>query len=228
MMAVNLGTRGPDEARCVLEYCNHPGGSHWSDLRRSHGYAEPHDIRFWCLGNEMDGPWQICQKPAHEYGRIARESGKAMRMLDRSLTLTACGSSARFLDTYGTWEREVLEQCFHKVDFISLHAYFRNDTGQLSLWTSPSSRSGRNDERSPAPLQHPSYIGSFGSLVSGMKRNGQDFFNYLITPRGVRPLVAAGPAASHCSFPIDGTRDGRIPFNETPRGRGQRTPSYRF
>jgi alpha-N-arabinofuranosidase len=134
MMAVNLGTRGPDEARCLLEYCNHPGGSHWSDLRRSHGYAEPHDIRFWCLGNEMDGPWQICQKPAHEYGRIARESGKAMRMLDRSLTLTACGSSARFLDTYGAWEREVLEQCFHQVDFISLHTYFRNDTDNIETY----------------------------------------------------------------------------------------------
>src|SRR5262245_41127195 len=60
MFAVNLGTRGPDEARRFIEYCNHPGGSFYSDLRRSHGVEKPHNIKFWCLGNEMDGPWQIC------------------------------------------------------------------------------------------------------------------------------------------------------------------------
>ncbi len=70
MFAVNLGTRGPDEARHFIEYCNHPGGTHYSDLRRSHGFEEPHGIKFWCLGNEMDGPWQICQKTAAEYGRV--------------------------------------------------------------------------------------------------------------------------------------------------------------
>ena len=78
MFAVNLGTRGPDEARNLLEYCNHPGGSHYADLRRSHGYEKPHGIKFWCLGNEMDGPWQICQKTAYEYGRAAKETAKVM------------------------------------------------------------------------------------------------------------------------------------------------------
>ena len=74
MFAVNLGTRGPDEARHFVEYCNHPGGSYYSDLRRAHGFEEPHGIKFWCLGNEMDGPWQICQKTAEEYGRVAVET----------------------------------------------------------------------------------------------------------------------------------------------------------
>ncbi|HMI11980.1 MAG TPA: alpha-N-arabinofuranosidase, partial [Bradyrhizobium sp.] len=57
MMAVNLGTRGGDAARNLVEYCNHPAGSYWSDLRRAHGWEKPHDVKFWCLGNEMDGPW---------------------------------------------------------------------------------------------------------------------------------------------------------------------------
>ena len=127
MLAVNLGTRGPDEAREFLEYCNHPGGTQLSDLRRSHGYEQPHDIKFWCLGNEMDGPWQICRKTAEEYGRVAQETAKVMRWVDPTLELAACGSSQRAMPTYGAWEYEVLEHCFDQVDIISLHAYFRND-----------------------------------------------------------------------------------------------------
>jgi alpha-N-arabinofuranosidase len=134
MFAVNLGTRGPDEARNFVEYCNHPGGSYYSDLRRSHGYDAPHDIKFWCLGNEMDGPWQICGKTAYEYGRVAHETAKLMRWVDESLTLAACGSSQRALSTYAAWEYEVLMQCFDKVDFISLHAYFRNDSDDIQTF----------------------------------------------------------------------------------------------
>jgi alpha-N-arabinofuranosidase len=127
MFAVNLGTRGPDEARHLLEYCNHPGGTHYSDLRRAHGYEKPHDIRFWCLGNEMDGPWQICRKTAAEYGRVAHETAKVMRWVDGNLELAACGSSQRAMPTYAAWEYEVLDHCFEHVDYISLHAYFRNE-----------------------------------------------------------------------------------------------------
>jgi alpha-N-arabinofuranosidase len=134
MFAVNLGTRGADEARCFLEYCNHPGGSYYADLRRAHGYEAPHDIKFWCLGNEMDGPWQICQKTANEYGRIAQETAKAMRMLDKSLVLAACGSSQREMATYAAWEHEVLTQCFNQVDFISLHAYFKNEADDIETY----------------------------------------------------------------------------------------------
>ncbi len=127
MFAVNLGTRGPDEARHFIEYCNHPGGTQYSDLRRAHGFEAPHGIKLWCLGNEMDGPWQICQKTAAEYGRVAQESAKVMRWVDPGIELTACGSSHRNMPTYGHWEQEVLERCFEQVDFISLHQYFRND-----------------------------------------------------------------------------------------------------
>jgi alpha-N-arabinofuranosidase len=126
MFAVNLGTRGPDEARRFLEYCNHPGGTALSDLRKEHGYEKPHDIKFWCLGNEMDGPWQICAKTADEYGRIAQETAKLMRLVDPSVVLAACGSSKQTLPTFGKWEDTVLEHCFDNVDFISLHEYFEN------------------------------------------------------------------------------------------------------
>jgi alpha-N-arabinofuranosidase len=124
MFGVNLGTRGPDEARRYLEYCNHPGGTALSDLRRQHGAEQPFGIRFWCLGNEMDGPWQICQKTPDEYGRIAKETAKLMRWVDPSIELAACGSSAYDMPTYGVWEDRVLEHCFEFVDFLSLHSYF--------------------------------------------------------------------------------------------------------
>jgi alpha-N-arabinofuranosidase len=126
MFGVNLGTRGPDQARHFLEYCNHPGGTTLSELRKSHGAVAPHDIKFWCLGNEMDGPWQICSKTAAEYGRIALETAKVMRSVDPTITLAACGSSMWDMPSYGKWEDTVLDYCFDEVDFISLHTYFQN------------------------------------------------------------------------------------------------------
>ena len=128
MMAVNLGTRGADEARNLVEYCNHKSGSYWSDLRRSHGVEEPHNIKLWCLGNEMDGPWQMGHKTAYEYGRTANEAAKMMKWVDSSIELVACGSSHTDMPTFGTWEREVLEQCYENVDYISLHRYYGNPT----------------------------------------------------------------------------------------------------
>ena len=136
MLAVNLGTRGPDEARHFVEYCNHPSGTYFSDLRRSHGVEQPHAVKFWCLGNEMDGPWQICQKTAAEYGRVAQETAKVMRWVDPDVELTACGSSNHRMSTYGHWEHDVLERCFDQVDFISLHQYFRNDADDIKTYFS--------------------------------------------------------------------------------------------
>jgi alpha-N-arabinofuranosidase len=125
-MAVNLGTRGIDAARNLVEYCNHPSGSYWSDLRISHGYKEPHNFKTWCLGNEMDGPWQIGHKTAEEYGRIAAESAKAMKWVDSSIELVACGSSNRGMPTFPQWESTVLDHTFDHVDYISLHTYYGN------------------------------------------------------------------------------------------------------
>ena len=126
MMAVNLGTRGADEARQLLEYCNHPGGTKYSDMRIANGQTEPFDYKVWCLGNEMDGPWQMGHKTAYEYGRLANETGKMMKMLDPSIELVACGSSNSDMPTFGEWERVVLEEAFDYVDYISMHQYYKN------------------------------------------------------------------------------------------------------
>jgi alpha-N-arabinofuranosidase len=126
MMAVNLGTRGAEAARNYVEYCNFPGGTYWSDLRRSHGVSEPHGFKLWCLGNEMDGPWQICHRTADEYGRVATEAAKVMKWTDPSIELVACGSSFSGMATFGDWEKTVLDHCYDHIDYISLHTYFAN------------------------------------------------------------------------------------------------------
>ena len=124
MMAVNLGTRGVAEALDLLEYCNVPAGSHWAEQRRMNAAADPYRVTMWCLGNEMDGPWQIGHKTAQEYGRIATETARAMRMIDPNLELVACGSSSRAMPTFGEWERTVLTEAWDHVDMISAHAYY--------------------------------------------------------------------------------------------------------
>jgi alpha-N-arabinofuranosidase len=138
MLAVNLGTRGPDDARRMVEYCNHPSGTELSDLRRSHGWEAPHGVRFWCLGNEMDGPWQMGSKTATEYGRIATEAAKLMRLTDPSIELAAVGSSGRNMPTFGHWEREVLEHTFDEVEFISLHTYLNDYAGDTAAFLASS------------------------------------------------------------------------------------------
>ncbi|GEK20299.1 arabinosylfuranosidase ArfA [Cellulomonas xylanilytica] len=129
MEAVNLGTRGVEEARALVEYANHPGGTELSDLRRKNGHEDPFDIRLWCLGNEMDGPWQMGAKTADEYGRLAQEAAKAMRLVDPRIELVACGSSNSGMPTFGAWEQTVLGHTYEQVDYISLHAYYQEHDG---------------------------------------------------------------------------------------------------
>jgi len=124
IMAVNLGTRGADEARNFVEYCNSPAGTYYSDMRVKHGVKEPHNIKYWCLGNEMDGPWQIGFKTAREYGRLACETARLMKWADPSIELVACGSSGYGMPTFASWEAEVLEHTIDLVDYISLHQYY--------------------------------------------------------------------------------------------------------
>ena len=128
MYAVNLGTRGPEEARNVVEYANHRGGSYLSDLRIKNGMKDPIGIKLWCLGNEMDGPWQMGHKTAHEYGRTANEAAKLMKWVDPSIECVACGSSSHDMQTYGDWEYNVLSECYENVDYLSLHRYYGNPT----------------------------------------------------------------------------------------------------
>jgi alpha-N-arabinofuranosidase len=138
MLAVNLGTRGVQEACDLLEYTNHPGGTALSDLRARNGHPEPHGIRLWCLGNEMDGPWQTGHKTADEYGRLAVETAKAMRQVDPGIELVACGSSSSQMSTFGSWEATVLDHAYDAVDHISLHAYYEETDGDLASFLASS------------------------------------------------------------------------------------------
>ncbi|HEY0247043.1 MAG TPA: alpha-N-arabinofuranosidase [Gryllotalpicola sp.] len=129
MEAINLGTRGVEEARAIVEYANHPGGTAWSDLRIANGAKDPFGIKVWNLGNELDGPWQIGHKTADEYGRLAQEAGKAMKLVDPSIELVAVGSSSAHMPTFGQWEHTVLSHAYDEVDYVSLHAYYQEHDG---------------------------------------------------------------------------------------------------
>lgn len=126
MLGVNLGTGTIADAAALVEYCNAPAGTHYADMRVSHGYAEPHNVKYWCIGNEMDGPWQIGHLDMEEYARKAREAAKVMKMQDPSLKLVVCGSSTTGLPTYPAWDRTVLETCWDQVDYLALHYYATN------------------------------------------------------------------------------------------------------
>lgn len=138
MMAVNLGTRGIDAARNFIEYCNHPGGTHYSDLRKKHGYENPHNIKTWCLGNEMDGPWQVGHKTAEEYGRLALETGKAMKLVDPTIELVSCGSSNTKMPTFPEWEATTLDHTYEVADYVSLHQYYGNREGDTANYLAKS------------------------------------------------------------------------------------------
>lgn len=126
MAAVNMGTGTPQDAGDMVEYCNHPGGTYWSDLRIANGHKNPHNIKYWCVGNEMDGPWQICHLDAHDYGKKALETMKIMKWTDDSIKTVVCGSATTDIPTYPEWDRIVLEHTYDYADYISIHRYYEN------------------------------------------------------------------------------------------------------
>jgi alpha-N-arabinofuranosidase len=183
MIAVNLGTRGPQDAANLLEYCNFPGGTYYSDMRISHGYTQPHNIKLWCLGNEMDGPWQICAKTADEYGRIACETAKMMKWLDPDIELVVCGSSFREMPTFGDWERTVLRHTYEHVDYLSLHttrtwtATYRRFSQTMSVWAISSkklrqyARKSKLKSEAEETSAYPSTNGTFGIILRKREKN---------------------------------------------------------
>ncbi len=124
ILSVNLGTQGIENALNYLEYVNMPAGTKYSDLRGEHGFPDPYSVKLWCLGNEMDGIWQLGHKTANEYGRIAAETGRAMKMLDPTIRLVACGSSKSDMPTYPSWDIHVIDHVYGIADYISLHQYY--------------------------------------------------------------------------------------------------------
>ena len=126
MMAVNLGTRGADDARNLVEYCNSKTDTYYANMRRENGFEDPFGIKVWCLGNEMDGDWQIGTKRPNEYARLACETAKLMKLVDPSIELVACGSSGPQMPSFGEWEKTVLRESYNHVDYLSLHSYYGN------------------------------------------------------------------------------------------------------
>jgi alpha-N-arabinofuranosidase len=134
MLAVNLGTGTPEEARNWVEYCNSPAGTRYADMRAEAGSPEPHGVKLWCLGNEMDGPWQIGHVPAEQYGWRAQQAAKLMKDADRSIELVVSGSSHPLLPTYLEWDRTALEIVGELADYLSAHRYVgapRGDTADF-------------------------------------------------------------------------------------------------
>lgn len=127
LFGMNFGTGSAEMAAALVEYCNYPGGTKWSDLRRRHGYEQPHNVKYWCLGNEMDGPWQIGHMDAREYGEKAVDAARQIRVIDPNVKLIACGSSGPFMPTYLEWDQQVLDACYELADGISLHRYWGNN-----------------------------------------------------------------------------------------------------
>lgn len=136
IMAANLGTGTPKEAAALVEYCNTEAGTDLSELRRSHGVEKPHGFKMWCLGNEMDGEWQIQMHTAQEYARIAKEAAKMMKWTDPSIETIVCGSCTNETghQSFGEWDRIVLRECYDYVDYISLHRYFNYDPSKQMFY----------------------------------------------------------------------------------------------
>ncbi|RIK36011.1 MAG: alpha-N-arabinofuranosidase [Chloroflexi bacterium] len=134
MLGVNMGTGTVQEAANLVEYCNAPTGTYFADLRAQHGYREPHNVKYWCVGNEMDGPWQIGHLDMHEYANKAREAAKMMKWHDPSLKLILCGSSNDRMPTYPEWDRVALEVCWDKIDYLSMHYYAGNRDGDTTSY----------------------------------------------------------------------------------------------
>lgn len=166
MMAVNLGTFGAAEAVALVEYCNLPTGSAWSDLRAANGHADPYGVKLWCLGNEMDGPWQAGHCSAKEYAQRAREAGAMMKGMDPTIQTVACGSSARGMATYLSYDREVLEHAWDSVDYVSAHRYSSNSKNDSAWFLAEGVEISRVIE---------DYASLFG-YVAGMKRSDRKIY----------------------------------------------------
>lgn len=136
MGAVNMGTGTPKEAGELVEYCNFRGGTYWSDLRIKNGHKDPMNIKLWCIGNEMDGNWQICHLDADDYGKKALETAKIMKWVDDSVELVVCGSATTLQHTYPEWDRKVLEHTYEMVDYLSLHRYYENEGNDMDFLAS--------------------------------------------------------------------------------------------
>ncbi len=138
-ICINAGLGSVEDARNWVEYTNEKRHTYWADQRRKNGREEPYGVKFWGLGNEIDGPWQMGHKNAEDYAKFALEAGKAMRWIDGSIKLIASGSSNFGPDAdWIKWNRTVLASLKDTVDYISLHTYIGNRENDLEKFLAAS------------------------------------------------------------------------------------------
>lgn len=138
-ICVNLGLGTIKDAQDWVEYTNGTAHTYWADRRRRNGREAPYGVKYWALGNEIDGPWQLGHKDADTYAKFALEAAKAMRGIDPSITLVASGSSNYGADWIG-WNRTVLETLRNTVDYIALHTYINNRDNDLEKFLGASAQ----------------------------------------------------------------------------------------
>jgi alpha-N-arabinofuranosidase len=138
MMAVNMGTGSIQDAANLVEYCNAPVGTKYANLRAEYAQEDPYGVKYWCIGNEMDGPWQIGHLEAEDYGKKAREAAKMMRWHDNDIKLVLCGSSNSHMPTFPEWDRVALEICYDYVDYHSMHHYANNNANDTASFLAKS------------------------------------------------------------------------------------------
>ncbi|MBS1231456.1 MAG: alpha-L-arabinofuranosidase [Bacteroidetes bacterium] len=123
-VCINAGTGTLDDARHWVEYCNIEKGTYYSDLRRKYGNEKPFNVKYWALGNEIDGPWQLGQKSAEDYVKFALEAGKLIQLVDKTIKLVASGASDYKPDNgWIDWNDYVLTHMAGNIDYLSVHRY---------------------------------------------------------------------------------------------------------
>ena len=166
MMTVNLATRGVLEAMDCVEYCNLEGGTYWSDLRRSHGYPSPHGYKYWCLSNEIDGPWQVGQTTGVNYGLLAREASKAMKLVDPDIKTVLAGSSSPDMPSFPEFDVAAMGAAWEQVDYLSVHNYISNLKGDTPNYLAKPLTTDLFFKR----------IGGLFSYIKAKKRSNHDLF----------------------------------------------------
>lgn len=191
MLTINLGTKGVEEARNIVEYCNFEKGTYYSDLRIKNGHEKPYNVKLWCLGNEMDGPWQVGHKTAREYGKLANECAKIMKWTDPTIEVVACGSSYYMMPTFGDWEAEVLEECYDNIDYISLHSYFSNKSDYTEEYLGKSLRMEKFIEKVTAICD---YVGAKkrSDKVINISFDEWNVWDYMKSPLWTKPCFQKG------------------------------------
>ncbi|KAL0947978.1 hypothetical protein HGRIS_010604 [Hohenbuehelia grisea] len=117
-ICLNMGTGTLEDALAWLEYCNSASNTFYANLRRKNGHEEPYSVKYWALGNEVWGPWQVGQMEAQDYAKKAYQWAKALRLLDPSIKIISCGETG-----YADWDRVILRKLAPVVDFHSVHIY---------------------------------------------------------------------------------------------------------